>query len=343
MTDMVQAQSLRGYRELVRDLGGNPTRLLRKAGIDPAALDQLTAFVSFETVADLLEQSSRELNSPDFGLLLAERQDIGILDHLAVAMRYSDTVGDAMHSASKYLDVYNAAVSFTIGTGEHRDQVRLVFKLSPGHHLRWAQMAEHGIGLSCRILIQLSEGHCHLQGVWFPHPPVASEAIYRTRFHAPLTFRSGQAALAIARQDLDLPISENFTELHDLATRYLESQLPRGRTAFTVQVRQTIEPLLGTATCNQRDVARALYMHPRTMYRRLQAERTTFEEIKDEARRDLAQRYLAQPELPLSQITALLGYSEQSAFGRSCRRWFSTTPRDTRARLCSASNVTTSA
>ena len=31
MSDMVQAQSLRGYRELVTDLGGNPTRLLRKS------------------------------------------------------------------------------------------------------------------------------------------------------------------------------------------------------------------------------------------------------------------------------------------------------------------------
>ena len=49
MTAMVQAQSLRGYRELVTDLGGNPTRLLRKAGIEPAALNQLTAFISFES------------------------------------------------------------------------------------------------------------------------------------------------------------------------------------------------------------------------------------------------------------------------------------------------------
>ena len=67
-------------------------------------------------------------------------------------------------------------------------------------------------------------------------------------------------------------------------------------------------------------------MHPRTLQRRAR-EGTTFEAIKDEVRRDLAQQYLSQPELPLTQITALLGYSEQSAFGRSCRRWFDMTPR----------------
>jgi AraC-like DNA-binding protein len=339
MADMVQAQSLRGYRELVGDLGGDATRLLRKAGIDPAALDQLTTFISFEAVTELLERSSVELESPDFGLRLAERQDIGILGTLAVAMRYSDTVGEAMFTASQYLNVYNAAVSFTISTGERRGQARLVFRLLPGHYQRWAQMAEHGIGLTWRVLTLLSEGHSHLQGVWFPHPAAGSEESYRARFPAPLVFGADQAALAVAQRDLDLPISENIEELHDLATRYLDSQLPRGRTTLTVQVRQAVEPLLGTGTCSQGEVARAVYMHPRTMHRRLQAEGTTFEEIKGEARRDLAQRYLAQADLPLTQVTALLGYSEQSALGRSCRRWFQATPREVRARLSSGSAV----
>ena len=42
-------------------------------------------------------------------------------------------------------------------------------------------------------------------------------------------------------------------------------------------------------------------MHPPTMQRRLSEEGTTFEAIKDEARRDLAQRYLSQPDVPLTR------------------------------------------
>jgi hypothetical protein len=45
-------------------------------------------------------------------LRLADRQDIGILGTLAVAMRYSETVREAMFTASQYLDVDNAAISF---------------------------------------------------------------------------------------------------------------------------------------------------------------------------------------------------------------------------------------
>jgi AraC-like DNA-binding protein len=333
MAAMVQAQSLRGYRELVSDLGGNPTRLLRKAGIDPLALNQLTAFIGFESLIELLEHSAGDLGCSDFGLRLADRQDIGILGTLAVAMRYSGTVGEAMRCASQYLQVYNAAIAFTVSTEERRGQARLVFKDLVAHAPQWAQTAEHGIALTARIMTLLSEGRCHLQQVWIPHSALEAEGAYRSRFDAPLAFRADRLGLAYATRDLDRPISENNQQLHDLATRHLDSQLPRGRTPFTTQVRQAIEAHLGTGTCGHRQVANALYMHPRTMQRRLGDEGTTFEDIKDLVRRDLAERYLAQPDLPLSQITGLLDYSEQSALGRSCRLWFDATPREFRNQL----------
>ena len=341
MADTVQAQSLRGYRELVGDLGGNPNRLLRKAGIDPSALNQLTAFIPFESLAELLESSAHELACPDFGLRLAERQDIGILDTLAVAMRYSATIGEALRCVSKYLNVYNTAFAFSISisTGQCPSHARLEFRLIPGHNLGWAQTAEHGVGLTWRIMTLLSEGRARLHRVWFPHPAVATLAMYRARFDAPVSFQSERAALAVAARDLDLAISENNQELHDLSTRYLDRRVPQRRAAFTVQARQAIEVLLGTGTCSYSEVARALYMHPRSLQRRLKEEGTTFGTIKDEARRELAQRYLSQPDVSLGQITALLGYSEQSALGRSCRRWFHTTPRGVRTLLSPGSHV----
>ncbi len=143
----------------------------------------------------------------------------------------------------------------------------------------------------------------------------------------------------IAASDLDLPLSEPHDELHDLATSHLEQQVPKRHNTLQGQVRQVIEALLGTGTCNYREVAKALYRHPRNLQRRLREEGTTFEDIKDEVRRDLAQRYLSQPDVPLTQVTALLDYNEQSALSRSCRRWFDTTPRDFRTHLSSRTPV----
>ncbi len=333
MTAMVRAQALRGYPELVRDLGGRPNRLLRNAGIDPAAINQLTAFISFETLIDLLERSADDLGCADFGLRLSERQDIGILGTLAMAMRHSATVGEAMGCVTKYMGVHNAAVAFTIGPDENPGRAALAFQVLDAHAPQWAQTAEHGVGLTWRIMTLLSEGRCRLFEVWFPHRQTGNTDSYRDRFDAPATFRADHPALIIAARDLDLAISEHNQELHDVATDYLASKLVRGRTSCTAQVRDAIEALLGTGACSYRQVASALHVSPRTLQRRLADEGTTFETLKDETRRDLAERYLSQPDVPLAQVSALLDYSEQSALGRSCRRWFNAPPRGVRHRL----------
>ena len=62
----------------------------------------------------LLERSADDLDCPDFGFRSAERQGISVLGPLAVAMRNSATVGEAMRCASKYIYVYNAAIGFSV-------------------------------------------------------------------------------------------------------------------------------------------------------------------------------------------------------------------------------------
>ena len=334
MTAMVRAQAIRGYRQLVTELGGSPSRLLRKAGVKASALDQPSAFISFVAMIRLLEQTATELDCPDFGLRMAEHQDIGILGPVAVAMRHSATVGDALACASKYLYVHNPAIGFAVRADRSSGQVRLVFDILADHQPHDAQMVEHGVGITARIVAMLAQGRSHLLGVWLPHSPAAPRALYRRHLVAPVTFGAAEpAALTIARHDLDLPLSDRNQELHDLATNYLDLQFPRHQTSFRTQVRKAIDGLLGTGTCSYGEVADALAIHPRTLQRRLREEGTTFEEMKDEARRDMAERYLSHPEVPLTQVSALLDYSEQSALVRSCRRWFQTTPRVLRAQL----------
>jgi AraC-like DNA-binding protein len=332
VTPMVRAQSLRGYRDLVVDLGGDPDQLLHDAGLDPSALDQLTAFISFERSIDLLERSATELACADFGLRLAERQDLGILGTLAVGMRNSATVGDALACAAKYLPAHNAAVAFAVNA-EQRQRTTLVLRVLGAQSQPWAQTAEHGIGLAWRITTLLSEAHCRLREVWLPHAAVGARSAYRRRFDAPLKFQADHAALAVATADLRLAISEHNDELHAAAVKYLDRNRPGSSAPYRAQVHHAIEALLGTGTCSYGPVAATLHIHPRTLQRRLREEGTTFEAIKEQTRRQLVRRYLSQPDLPLTQITTLLDYSDQSALDHSCRRWFHTTPRELRDQL----------
>ena len=174
MAALVRVQAVRGYRELVAELGGDPVRLLRAAKVKSTAFDQPASFISFGAIVQLLERSARDLACPDFGLRLAERQDIGILGPLAVAMRYSATVGEAMSCASKYIYVYNAAIGFSVQADQGDDQALFAFEILSEHGPHCAQMIEHGVGITSRILSMLSAGRSHPNRVWLPHPAVAS-------------------------------------------------------------------------------------------------------------------------------------------------------------------------
>ena len=78
------------------------------------------------------------------------------------------------------------------------------------------------------------------------------------------------------------------------------------------------------------DVAEMLGMASWSLQRRLREQGLSFSQLVDNVRRELANRYLRQPQLPISQLALLLGYSETSAFSRAFRRWFGVSPRQWR-------------
>ena len=67
-------------------------------------------------------------------------------------------------------------------------------------------------------------------------------------------------------------------------------------------------------------------MSERTLQRRLEAEATSFAELLDNTRRELAGQYLSRLHLSLAQAAYLLGFADQSSFFRACRRWFDLSP-----------------
>jgi AraC-like DNA-binding protein len=71
----------------------------------------------------------------------------------------------------------------------------------------------------------------------------------------------------------------------------------------------------------------------RTLQRRLQEEATSFNELVDDTRRELADQYLRDSQLTLAQVAYLLGFADQSTFFRACKRWFGTSPGEYRSRV----------
>jgi AraC-like DNA-binding protein len=70
----------------------------------------------------------------------------------------------------------------------------------------------------------------------------------------------------------------------------------------------------------------ALSMSAPTLRRRLKREGTTFQQLKDECRRDASKAYLSNPDLSINAVAVLMGFTDPSAFHRSFKKWTAMTP-----------------
>jgi AraC-like DNA-binding protein len=78
-------------------------------------------------------------------------------------------------------------------------------------------------------------------------------------------------------------------------------------------------------------VARTLGMSGRSLQRQLRDEQTSFRELVDEVRRELAISHVKAGKTPITAIALLLDFSDASAFHRSFRRWTGQSPSEFRA------------
>ncbi|MBB3018772.1 AraC-like DNA-binding protein [Microvirga lupini] len=105
-----------------------------------------------------------------------------------------------------------------------------------------------------------------------------------------------------------------------------------GASSLTDDLRRVLRIELLRDTCSAATVARLFSMHRRTLNRHLRTEGHAFRQVANEVRFEIACQLLQNTDMGLSQIAAVMRYSELSAFTRAFRRWSGQTPSAWRAR-----------
>ncbi len=97
--------------------------------------------------------------------------------------------------------------------------------------------------------------------------------------------------------------------------------------SFHATIEQAIEArLLAGLPVRIDTIATGLGVSRQTLYRRLRAEGTTFEDLLDRLRHRLALRYLRDEQLSVKAAAYRLGFSEPAAFSRAFKRWTGANP-----------------
>lgn len=337
VSEIIRADALRGFRELVSEFGGDGDALLREAGIDPAALIDGNAYISLRGMMGLLERAARKLHCQDFGLRMARKSGMDTMGPLSVAMSSAETPRQAVLLAQRYMHFHNPSVFITI-SAETEDADFVGVELRMSRQPRGIQFVERNIMIAHNVFGLLCGAAYRPRQVRLTHAANAPIAAYREAFGETPQFNAGRVGILLASALLDTPQPARNAEVRRLAEHYLTNVAPPQpeMVAIAPRARLVIAQLMRSGLATQSGVAEALGLHERTLQRRLKGEETSFEALRDEARRDLAHAYLAQPDVPFAHIAEMLGYAEASAFTRASRRWFGETPREMRKRLTSA-------
>lgn len=322
---LIRGTALQGFPELVTELGGSPATLLAEAGIPYAAVGSQDSFISYRKGVAVLEEAARRTATPDLGRRLALRQGVEILGPVGVAVRTAPTVGAAFQALDQYLSVYSPAISASIDLQPTQAHARFEFRILLDRLGSHRQAVELALGVAMQMFRLIVGPEFRPIAVDLPHDPLSPTEEYVQYFGSPVRFAQDDSGIVVRRSDLAQPLVADGA-VHDVVREYLGSiALPaQGRTIEAVRL--MVRQMLPTGGLDIELVASQLDLHPRTLQRRLADQGTSFATLVDRVRQDQAQHYLRDTEVPLGQLAGILGYSEQSALSRSCRRWFDMSP-----------------
>ncbi|WP_282416211.1 AraC family transcriptional regulator [Polyangium sp. 15x6] len=307
----------------LRGLGVDPSPLVEAFGLPPGAETEPDVVLPLAKLYAFLDEAARVASDPFLGVHLAAQLERGTYDLLEFSCLSAPTVREALVRVARYTALLNDLV---VATFEERGGVGLLQQRIPGAPLCLGRHANE-----CFVVLVLLRTRA-LSGVsvvperaWFGHPaPRDTSALAEALGTPRLEFDAGATGLALPGDALVLPLATSDPRLLSVLDRHAErSRVARERPHdFFGEVRQRVFEKLRDGAPDLEVVARALSMSPRTLQRRLTEEGTTFQELVDGLRREMAGAYVRDTEMPLAEIAVVLGYRETGAFLRAFKRWY---------------------
>lgn len=311
-------------------LGFDCARVLALAGIDAREVRvhnaRVPAAYEFAFWDAIVEHTQDRL----IGLRIAAEIQAGALEGYEYLVRNSQTLRSAVEQANKFERVMDDMTRIRIVESEHEVAIRYC--------------REGGWPHSCYSTECLFGALRRLWSVIMPDEPVLSVRFahaangevreYQAFFGCPVSFEAPYNELILRRAALDRTLATADPVLSRVLEEHMTHVLERLPTEDTFV--QRVRRVLGDALQRQADIsleqlARTLHMSERTLRRRLEAHGTSYKNLLDELRRELACHYVARTQESFEETGARLGFADVSAFYRAFKRWTSTTPAAYRA------------
>ncbi|HKP37972.1 MAG TPA: AraC family transcriptional regulator [Pyrinomonadaceae bacterium] len=307
-------------------------RLYEAISLNPAVLDDPDQRIPFAQVVTLYEKAAELTGDDAFGLHVGEEVDPKAFDVLGYAVINSPNLGEALDRMVRYNFIWTNGSSFAVERGPA--WTRIVYSYNDDSIKERRQDAEMTLAAMAALGRMVTHSDLSPVRVTFQHPQPRDTSEHKRIFRCPVEFSAGSDQYFFPSAALDLPIVKADPGLCAVLDRHAAELAARYPRADSLQdrVRNLIKNELSGGNASIDRIAAHLGMSARTLQRKLRAAGTSHQELLDEMRRDLAMRYLREPEMAACEVAYLLGFSESSAFHRAFKRWTGTTPKEFRKR-----------
>lgn len=329
----IHAVSLSGLPEVAASGGHDSAALMRAAGLDPEVAGKPGVQIPFEAFCRLLEACAAAWPVPDLGLRMAPYQHLEVLGPVALATRMEPTVRAALRAISKNLTLHSSALVATLEEAAGSPVAAIVLETLP-QDVPVRQYHELALAVARNILEQVSGRRLRPAEVTFRHEDCGSARAAAAGFRCPVRFGTGRTALYFAAGLLDTPLERSDTAYHSLIRQYLASETALADASLAGAARREIARQMAVGPCTLDSLAAGLSMSGRSLQRGLGEQGESFRSLLDQWRRDRAMVLVSRTRLPLAEVSAELGYAEQSIFSSAFRRWYGISPLKCRKEGC---------
>ncbi|MBC8000375.1 MAG: AraC family transcriptional regulator [Leptolyngbya sp.] len=314
--------------------GIDPKQLCQAIDLDPALLDQPDSRVTGATSRALWHAMVEQTGDRDVGLHIGERFNLAALGIVGYVLFNCQTFGQVIDKLSRYMCLFSQGVSLHITClpGEVVCDWEVVSHVKNYLLEEPRQAIEVTMSGLLTVARTLTGRSLRPLAASFQHtcPPDISE--HQRIFGTSVQFSQPQNRIVLEAACLDWAVVSANASLLSMFEQHAESMLANLNQAdtYTYQVIREITQLLRGDVPTIETVAQRLLTSVRNLQRSLQAESTTYQQLLDDTRKELAVRYLQQPHTSIHDVAFLLGFSEPSAFHRAFKRWTGQTPREYR-------------
>jgi AraC-like DNA-binding protein len=312
------------------ELGVAPVLVLRHAGLPAGLFDQEKILVSTEELFALYRGISEASRDSGIGLKLGSEDRVERYDPIALAAVSARSLRDALQRLARYKQL---TCPEALDVEERGAECRVQFRWLLAQETEPPVLADVCFAWVAGIARRGTGGLVHPKRLEL-RGATRDRDMYETHFGCPAKFDGRQNTIVFATADLDRPFLTHNAELFAMVAPQLDAELEQALASKAIgeQVKGVLKRLLAGRRPTIEDVAKELRLSSRTLQRRLAEDGSTFQQLIQEARRELARHYLLHSSRELNETAYLLGYEDAHSFFRAFHGWEGSPPGEWRAR-----------